>query len=41
MIDVMPNLANHTISNLLQELSNEKKIKFIGSRKYGYWMKNI
>jgi ATP-dependent DNA helicase RecG len=40
-IDAMPNLANHTISNLLQELSNEKKIKFVGSRKYGYWMKNI
>jgi len=34
---VLPNLSRHQIYSLLKSLKNEKRIKFIGSKRGGYW----
>ena len=36
-IDAFPNLKLKDISNILQELKNDQKIKFVGNKKIGYW----
>ena len=39
--DAFPELSTSTINNILSDLKREGKIKFTGSRKYGYWNYNL
>jgi len=35
---VFPELNPQDISNILQELKREKKIRFLGTKRNGYWV---